>query len=154
MFNWLSRWLINRRRRIFRFWDGKQWRYVDPLVMWRGIMTHPEFDPETTGPAFDRGDESAWHVVLRCTQHVFGITSFSERGKPGLTEQETILLFKRFLAYCDDLKKSMQTIPTSQQPTQAPVSTGYSVPPEILTSATAAFGSTSTVNSSATPGCC
>lgn len=156
MFNFVSRWLINRRRKIFKYWDGVKWQYTDPLKVWRAIMTHPTFDPESTGPAFDRGDEEAWKTVLGISQDVFHVVPFVKPGQLGLTEQETILVFKRFLVYCDDLKKSIRTIPTTQPPTPVTDQTEYSVPPEVeaLMKDIAASGSTLTANSSETPGCC
>jgi hypothetical protein len=157
MFNWIRRCLINRQRKIFRYWDGNQVLYADPLLLWRLIMTHREFDPATHGPAFDRGEEEAYRVVLRCAMDVFQVPLIDRRTKaslkqPGLTEQELINLFKRFLAYCDDLKKSIRTSQTSPEPTpeESVSSTDYTVPTSVLS----ALSSMENGKPSEPQGCC
>lgn len=152
MLNWFRRKMADRQRKIFTFYDGCKYRSVDPLLIWGLINGHPQFDPQTHGPAFDRGDEEAYRIVLKCARDVFDIPAYSERGKPGLTEMELVTVFKQFLAYCDDLKKSINRLPISQPVTveSEQPQTGYIVP----TSVSAVLPSTSTDKPYETPGCC
>jgi hypothetical protein len=154
--NWLRRLLIDRQRKIFSFYDGARMRRVDPLLVWRLIMTHPDFDPAVHGPAFDRGCPEAWKVVLKCARDVFQLEHFTELGKPGLTEQEMVSLFKRFLAFCEDLKKSFEESPTTPPSTEQTPSTDYIPPPEVQSIIDASAGSPSTPRDSPSEyvGCC
>jgi hypothetical protein len=153
---WLRRKVTDRQRNIFKFYDGEKLRGVDPLLVWRLIMTHPDFNPEVHGPAFDKGDVEAWKIVLKCARDAFEIPPFTETGKPGLTEQELSSLFKRFLAYCDDLKKSFETSQPSLPSTEQTASTAYIPPPEVasIIAASAVSPSTSTDKPSEPVGCC
>lgn len=151
MLNWLRNRLMNRRRKIFTYWDGCKNVSVDPLLVWRMILGHPQFNPEVHGPAYDRGDEDAWRVVQKCARDVFQVPVYSGMGKPGLTELELDSLFKRFMLYMDGLKKSTKTNPTTPSFTQPEIpSTHYTAPTSLLSD----LPSMPSENASGLPGCC
>ena len=132
MLNWLCNRIVNRRRKIFTYWDGCKNVSVDPLLVWRSILSHTLFDPETLGPAYDRGEEDAWKLVQKITRDVFNVPAFTILGQPGLTELELDSLFKRFQLYMEGLKKSTSQSPTSQPPMVEIPSSSYTVPTNVL----------------------
>ena len=119
MFNWL----LQKRRRIFRFWDGSRWRAVDPLRAWRLLWNHPTCSPEkdfgpATGAHPDKFEPDAQDRVLGMIQDMFGVKPWSE-DTPGLTIDETLNLLWDFIRYMNDLKKKPNTTPTMSAPTES-----------------------------------
>jgi hypothetical protein len=117
MFGFIRRWLWNRRRSIFRFYDGERVRAADPIAVAMALRDHPEF---TERHLFDaaKGDELALAVVAKTAQTVFRVNSLSGSGR-GLTISELLELMLAFDAYCLTLKKSTDTSPTSPPSTES-----------------------------------
>jgi hypothetical protein len=108
--NTYRRWVIERRRLIFRFWDGLQLRRVDPIVVARGLAAHPEFSESTHLPLCDAGDIDAIATTAGAVRDVFGVPPFADGG---LAELECLAVLNDFQHWLFSLKKNTNTLPTS-----------------------------------------
>lgn len=119
MFGWFKRWRMNRGRAIFRFWDGQRDRAADPLVVFRALLEHPEFDWEKTPLLLEIDDPKISGDALRVTadavRKAFGVRDLLDGG---LTEGECTQLLIQFTAYIGALKKSTSSPPTSPDATE------------------------------------
>lgn len=111
-----------RRRRagMFRFYDGKHIRAVDPIAVLMALEAHPSFrldlDPVR---AIRDGDLEATQRLAEAVSEAFDVPPFSDPAKPGLTVQERVELLCVFLDYLDLQKKSTSGTQTPQQSTGA-----------------------------------
>lgn len=129
LLNWIRRTLSNRRRAIFRFWDGTRWRAIDPMVAYRGLDAHAEFSWEehpllieaaldgqlATDPGVTRVAWEALGITAAAVRDVFAIPVFD--GRRGLTEEELLNLLCDFSEYVRGVKKNISPPPISRQPT-------------------------------------
>lgn len=138
MFNWFRRWLFNRRRAIFQFWNGRAWCQVDPLVVFRKLREHPEFDLDRDTMFHEAGHEDSTQLCIAATRVAFGVTAFD--GSAGLTEAETMDLLQSFGAWMQSVKKN-----TSPQPIS--LATSATVPPSCTASSTAATNNSAACDS-------
>lgn len=144
----LRAWWHDRQRNIFQFWDGTRYRRIDPIVVYRGLMDHPQFSWDDHPKVAE--NISSEHEMLRkdalrsfkviadAVREVFGIPHFD--GKRGLTEEESLGLFGDFCEYMGLLKKSTDPPQTSPQPTEPDA--GQAVD-QSATNSTSECGSTS-----------
>lgn len=101
-------------RGIYTFWDGKQHRRVDPLVVYRAIMTDEHcrlFDDLKDVQAND------WDAHIRIqdlTCRAFGVKRFAE-DQTGLTETEIDDLLAEFIIYIQRIKKKRAGSPQSSE---------------------------------------
>jgi hypothetical protein len=111
-----------KRRRIYRFFDGKRWRSIDPMVPFRTLAQHERFDwektPQELAAAQQIGDktlffQSASNTVDAIRQG-FGLKPFDQGG---LTEFECVDLLLRFQEWLNVLKKNTSTPQISMEPT-------------------------------------
>lgn len=114
MFNWLRRWQRNRRREIFRYWDGRKNRVADPIRVWREIIADPEFEIERDAGLMEVNDREAWVRCVNATRRILGIPEF-EQG--GLTEDETVQQFQAFCVFVATLKKNSSPPQITPPPT-------------------------------------
>jgi hypothetical protein len=127
---WFSRFFTGQPKRdIFRFFDGQQWRSIDPLAAYYIMVSHSECDAAHDLPALVRDDfqtpQEAWETVARVQtmiRDMFGLKPF-EQG--GLTHFEADDLLGEFLAYIDRVKKKRNRLPQSSRST-APTSSDNS----------------------------
>jgi hypothetical protein len=143
MFGWLLRriglkqtglWSA-RERAIFRFWDGRRRRRVDPLAVeaalrkhggddWhRLILSLNELDPATAGklpPTLQlqhaNNRRAAGEQLAAITRASFGIEPLSDRG--GLTVTETFDVLADYLSYMTMLGEAVApfVIPSNVSP--------------------------------------
>lgn len=119
--DWLVRWATNRSRAVFRFWDGRRARRVDPFVVLRRLHEHPLFDWQHDPGAIDdllamgRGEQvdvpmsvdeffDTTERVSTVVRSAFGIPEYD--GRAGLTEGECVKLLGDFGGYVDVVKKN------------------------------------------------
>ncbi len=141
MFAWLKR-LFRRPassdRRIFTFWDGTQYRSVDPLPAWRSFKAAMGSDPETAlralykrpvpgmvGPLLERylaDKEAAAVKVANAACQAFGVAEFADGA--GLTEPERIALVRHFVEFMIGLAE--HSLPFAKRP--GPGSAGSASP--------------------------
>jgi hypothetical protein len=118
MFNFVINWIRNRQRQIFRFWDGHKVRGADPIVVWRALLSHPEFEITRDTALMEVSDfkiaDGARQRIVAATRTAFGVESLAGGG---LTEDETVDLFKAFCVYAAELKKNSSNTPISSEPT-------------------------------------
>lgn len=136
-------------RGLFRFYDGRGWRLVDPLVMARGFWTHSTFDWDETPRLLQSGNSSiqlqAFRLIACAVRDVFGVRELSEGG---LSEQECLDLLCSFREYLGDVKKNGSLFPTSVESTESPPWDDLPIP----TRPGSVFGSTVIEPSPAPPG--
>lgn len=130
----LSRWLFNRSRKIFRFNDGRRVRAVDPVAAALALKEHPTY---LRKHLFDsmRGDVDAQRIVAQAACDVFDVKPLDANGR-GLSMTERIELVMGFDLYLSALKKNSVAFPTSPSstvPTSEPST-------EAITPATSASG--------------
>ena len=122
-FGWLINWWKNRAREksraIFRYWDGKKERAIDPMLAWQGLISDVEFNLDTHPAQIDRGEIEAIQVGSRTVQRVFAVKPVDEGG---LTQLESLDLLVDYFDYLDTLKKNINPMPTLPQPTALPSS--------------------------------
>jgi hypothetical protein len=114
------RWLEKHERHIFRFWDGRTERAVDPMLAFRGLATHPRYNPEVHPPLVDVGDHDALDAMLQAARDVFGVKAYDGATGEGLTENETIDLMVSFAQFVGGVKKKPNPSPTSLPSTDPP----------------------------------
>lgn len=117
MINLLKRWLFNRSRYVFKFWNGHRTVYADPMVLWRALQQHEDFrEDDFRLMKVEALREKIIGKVAGVTRSVFGVGTVEERG---LTELECLDLLKAFIAYSGFQKKSgeeMPTLPSTVEP--------------------------------------
>lgn len=144
LFDWLRRWTESRRRAVFRFWDGKRTRHIDPMSVYRSLRSHPTFDWATTPKLIDIPDEKIRLEALALTADAvriaFGLSSV-EHG--GLTEWECVYLLVAFTRWNEAVKKKAAGSRIKPPLTDSPASPDTS---SETTSASTGSGSTSDVS--------
>ena len=94
-------------RGLFAYFDGRRWRYGDPLVMARSLYAVPKFDADRLKDAIRDGDTmaklNAADELSKVIRTVWNIES-AENG--GLTDGECCELHTKFDRYIGDLKKN------------------------------------------------
>ena len=143
--NWITRKLIDRRRRLFAFWDGQRTVRMDPMVIIRRLSEHETYDPENDFKRLRNPSSKARGKAIAylagVVRDAFQLPEFD--GKTGLAELELLNLLNSFNKQMDALKKNMQPTPESS-PSTAASGTPADSPSETSTSDTSASGSTST----------
>ena len=86
MINLFKRWLFNRSRYVFKFWNGHRTVYADPMVLWRALQQHEDFrEDDFRLMKVEALREKIIGKVAGVTRGVFGVGTVEERG---LTELE------------------------------------------------------------------
>ena len=112
MFNLLKRWLFNRSRYVFKFWNGHRTVYADPMVLWRALQQNEDYrEDDFKLMKVDALREKIIGKVAGVTRSVFGVGTVEERG---LTELECLDLLKAYLLYSGFQKKSGEQTLTLQ----------------------------------------
>ena len=142
--------LIGRDPRgLFRFYDGKRWRSVDPLEAARAFFTLPTFDWDETPEMLKTGQAMTQLQTLQkiavAVREVFGIKSTSEGG---LSELGCFHLFIAFRGFLGNVKKNGSLIQISPEFTDS----GLLDPSEIPPRPGSGSGSTLTAPSPVQPG--
>jgi hypothetical protein len=121
----LMDWRRQRKRRLFRFHDGKRWRYADPIAASRALNTDKAVDLTTIFPALQQGREPETTQFLDAVCRAFGVHRFQPDGS-GMTDEELCDLFADLTAYLEDVKKNTAPPATSLPPTESESSLGSS----------------------------
>ncbi len=136
-------------RLIFKYFDGSTTLVkADPLVLYRKMMEiGPQLSIDISVARSEMNDANkAYDAMLQKMRDIFSVNSF-EKG--GLTESETVALFDKFNAYCEEIQKKTKRLVTSQ--TETPDSSPSYIPGGRPTTSGAASGSTRNVPSTAGP---
>lgn len=156
---WLSWKSRSQDRDIFRFWDGKDNRGIDPLWAYRALLAHPDFDWEVHPGLIDQMDSDdrslrdlavqASELTVQAVKDVFGVRSWTNEA-PGLTESEMIGLLIGFVDYLVGVKKNTNHLPISPQHLE-PTPSGTSSEEPSPTRSSLDSGSTPAAQPSAMP---
>lgn len=105
---------LGEDRFIFRYWDGRRQRRADPLEVFRGFFSHPNFDLETDPDlVFAEDLRISLEASARLTTAVRDILQVPPFAEGGLTEAECLRLWQDFFAYTHAVKKNGSGPPTS-----------------------------------------
>lgn len=97
-------------RSLFRYNDGFNDVYGDPLEIASTLDTDPEYSPNKHIPLLEAGGRpggEAWKVLTRAVRRAFKLPSFDHTTGEGLTDQEALELFWEFSTYISGLKKNI-----------------------------------------------
>ena len=99
------------RREIFRYFDGARHRGIDPMQVYRAIVTHPTLLLDKHMADLSQYEDKvaqaeASKIVAEAAREIFSLTPWSEDHEKGLTELESIHVVGDYLAYCEALKKN------------------------------------------------
>ncbi len=130
----LTNWSIQRRRQIFRFWDGATIRGVDPLHAVRALRADPEYVDTQHLPLVDAGDDDAIRISAAATRRAFGLAEVSAGG---LSDLECLSVLTQFLKFLLHVKKN------TARPRNSPELTGPQSSDESTTKPLSESGSTS-----------
>lgn len=115
-FHWLAR-RQDRKRSLFRYWDGRKWRRIDPARAWREIDNHETVDLATMGPLVDEGKEPATTILIEAFCEVFSVQRYDDSTGDGLTDNDILSLVLQLQDYFNGLKKNTSTGPISPERT-------------------------------------
>lgn len=109
--------------RIFAFYDGSNWRTIDPLAVVIALREHPTYndarhfresydsDPTIRDPAIQKMAAAACDA--------FGVKPYDSETRTGLTLMERVGLVRSFAMYLEAVKKNIETSATAQPSTAA-----------------------------------
>lgn len=134
MFAWLTRFRWRNRRQIFCYWDGQSYRYIDPMVAYRGLVEDPEYlmdrTPLELQAAIELGKEKdaldLMRIMATACRRVFDVQPINSQTGAGLADSECVTLMTAFGLYLSALKKNISTPPTSPQSTEIPADSATS----------------------------
>ncbi|CAK9093030.1 Uncharacterized protein SCF082_LOCUS43762, partial [Durusdinium trenchii] len=144
MWDWLAGWWKRlrdgRKRAIYRYFDGRTYRRVDPMVAHSRLLNHETFDIEghtmiafqddATDEFSRKAQDEARGILVAAVRDVFEVTAFDPRTGTGLTEGECVGLLWDFFDYCNAEKKSTDLPPNSPESTEQPPSATSTIGPD------------------------
>lgn len=121
MLNFVRRWLFNRNRFVFSYWNGQKIVKGDPIVFWRALQQHEDYREDDFRLMQVEGLRHAIYGklagVVRSVFHV----KIPEEG--GLTELECLGVLRSYIEYSGFQKKNgeqTQTLPSTTEPESLP----------------------------------
>jgi hypothetical protein len=134
MLRWLWRRVFGDGRRIFRYFDGRQYRWADPLVSNRALekagdwftlvgslRAERQFSADDLGPALATDTDTVIEELAGIVREAFNVKPVGTAdGKPeGLTDLECLRLLGDFVAFLKDVEEAWR--PLSKRPSAAPL---------------------------------
>lgn len=107
MLNLIRAYFWGRKRRIFKYWNGRRIRRGDPIAIAQSLSEHPMYLRRHLNDA-RAGDADAWAIVADAARHAFGIP---DQDAGGLTTAELVALAIDFEVYAEALKKNAGLTP-------------------------------------------
>lgn len=141
---------FERERALFRFFDGRRWRSVDPWSTWRAIAGCETFDFKRQGFLVDQSSEPETTRCIEALCRIFAVERYDDAQRSGLTDWEIISLYLDLSAYLEALKKNTSPGPTSSPPmapASSPATQDSPAPQSEATNSCSASGSTPNVAS-------
>jgi hypothetical protein len=121
MFNFVRRWLFNRNRFIFVYWNGQKIVKGDPMVFWRSLQQHEDYREDDFKLIQVEGlRNQIFGKLSGVVRDVFGIKTAEEGG---LTELECLDILRSYIEYSGFQKKSgeeIQTLPSTTEQESLP----------------------------------
>ena len=134
MIAWLKRLFTGRmERKIFRFHDGRQWRYVDPLVVQRDLDSNGgegwpsllgQLDQsfmadlpvsETLTKIAQDASFAAAKQLIDLTRKTFDVEPLSDNGTKGLTDTECLELLGSYMLWMQQAEADARPLQSSPQ---------------------------------------
>ncbi|MEM6798542.1 MAG: hypothetical protein AAF589_03425 [Planctomycetota bacterium] len=128
LFNVYRRWRADRRRLIFKYWDGTRRRRADPYRLYRAMQDHPTFnfsDPATMDLVAE-GCEPEFSDCVAALGDVFDCRSLDESG--GLTAYELLGLLTNYNRFCEESESFLDGGPTSSSSMDGGLSSAEAAP--------------------------
>lgn len=109
--NWFIRWMFNRHRDIFSYFNGQRVVKGDPLVLWRALHQHEDYAESDfkllKAPALRD------QIIAKLAGVVRQVFAVKVPDEGGLTEMECLDLLQSFILYAGLQKKSTGQTQTS-----------------------------------------
>lgn len=106
MFARLRQWRLWRKGFLFRYFDGRSIRYVDPRPIYRQIVYHPDRITELLD-AVERDSEPETTQFIDALADIFQVVRYDPATGKGLTDRQVVELFVAFCQFCADVKKKV-----------------------------------------------
>ena len=106
-------------RGLFRFNDGLNIRYVDPIDVMMSLDREKEYSPEIDAKRARDGHANSIRLQCEAIKRAFGVVDYSGPKQPGLTVSEMTRLLYAFWSYVDLQKKSTNRSSISVESTDA-----------------------------------
>lgn len=113
--NMFRRWAYNRRRNIYRFFDGQTMRAVDPLRLYREILMHEDYRADDWSMSRIENRAVKLSAIARLATVWRDVTDSDTAEDGGLSDAECYALIGEFVQYSDDQKKNTVPTPISLQ---------------------------------------
>ena len=114
MFNFVRRWLFNKNRFVFTYWNGHKIVKGDPMVFWRELQQHEDYrEDDFKLIQVDGLRNQIFAKLSGVVRDVFGIQTVADGG---LTELECLDVLRSYIEYSGFQKKSgeeTQTLPST-----------------------------------------
>ena len=109
MFNFVRRWIFNRNRFIFVYWNGQKIVKGDPMVFWRALQQHEDYrEDDFTLIQVEGLRNNIFGKLAGVVRDVFGIKTAENDG---LTELECLDILRSYIEYSGFQKKSGEQTP-------------------------------------------
>jgi hypothetical protein len=99
----------NHEKLLYRFWDGKKDRWIDPLEQYKRLMDRWQTINSDRIAAFapmgSKFSLKCHENMVKQMREVFSVDSYIEGG---LTDEEVILLIPHFFSYCDEVREAFE----------------------------------------------
>lgn len=103
MWNWFKGLFgFGPRRTLYRFYDGRNWRRIDPLDAYVYLANHREFKIDSDPSLADKGHAGATNRLIMAFREAFQIAPLDHGG---LSNSEVFALANDFASYLVTLKK-------------------------------------------------
>jgi len=115
MWEWLKKWWdarrLRRERLLYEFFDGRNFRRVDPWATYRHLYGSPTFDMAEQLSAAVAGEEPELSKAREAICSAFGCTSYDPKLETGMTDEELFALLNHFIEWCFALEKKTNGSP-------------------------------------------
>ena len=106
------------KRQIFKYWDGYNTVFGDPLAIQNTLDFHPVYRADKHPMAAQQSKE-AWDICVSAYREAFKLRPFDCTTGDGLTDSEVCDLTVKFNLYLAALKKNIVETQTLMQSTDA-----------------------------------
>ena len=109
--------LPDKDKRLFKYWDSTQWRYIDPVTAFRKCQHHEAMDWDNKGTLIEAGSEPETTEYVQAICDIFDVEKYDESTGEGLTETELAGLLNHLTEWLLGVKKNTSGSSTSPEPT-------------------------------------